>query len=122
MQRRYFGIQLAKAKKKKQIQLKCEYQDCTNGFVGYPNAKYCKDHKNPKSRITTKEKIQSEICFFEFEHNFENQTIIERSCDLKGCTVVYKLNIYPTQKIYPKFCDEHRNEFKRKYFIERLKR
>jgi len=34
-------------------------------------------------------------------------------CALEGCDHQFEVKIYPRQFIYPKYCPEHRNEYKR---------
>jgi hypothetical protein len=34
-------------------------------------------------------------------------------CALEGCEHQFEVKIYPRQYIYPKYCPEHRNEYKR---------
>lgn len=35
------------------------------------------------------------------------------NCALEGCDHQFEVKIYPRQYIYPKYCPEHRNEYKR---------
>ena len=35
------------------------------------------------------------------------------NCELEGCDHQFEVKIYPRQYIYPKYCPEHRNEYKR---------
>jgi hypothetical protein len=35
------------------------------------------------------------------------------NCALEGCDNQFEVKIYPRQYIYPKYCPEHRNEYKR---------
>jgi hypothetical protein len=35
------------------------------------------------------------------------------NCALEGCQNQFEVKIYPRQYIYPKYCPEHRNEYKR---------
>jgi hypothetical protein len=111
-------MQLPKYKKKKREKLKiCQEPGCGKEFIGHPIAKYCPDHRNISNR-TRKVKIYESVDVknFVFSHNFTDVTEIERACSLPGCNRRYILKIYPKQKIYPKFCEEHRNDFKRKLF------
>ncbi len=115
-------LSLAIAKKKKKRKLNCKEPGCEQVFFGYPNAKYCVEHKDIKNRAVgqiPKPKIILEDEHFVFPHEVETPTIIEKQCFCTGCYNSYRIEIYPGQKIYPKYCEDHRNKFKRKYFLER---
>ena len=40
------------------------------------------------------------------------------TCALDGCTKEFEVRVWPFVRIYPKYCEEHRNEYKRKRFIK----
>jgi hypothetical protein len=44
------------------------------------------------------------------------------NCDLEGCTHQFEVKIYPRQYIYPKYCPEHRNEYRRIRHLELINR
>ncbi len=35
------------------------------------------------------------------------------NCALEGCDHQFEVKIYPRQYVYPKYCPEHRNEYRR---------
>lgn len=40
------------------------------------------------------------------------------TCTLPGCGRVFHFIIFPDVTIYPRFCEDHRSEFRRKLFLE----
>lgn len=53
-------------------------------------------------------------------HNFTQS--VERTCEcqLMGCTQSFAITLVPNQALYPKYCESHRSEFRRKDFLRRL--
>lgn len=53
-------------------------------------------------------------------HNFGKA--VERSCEcmLMGCARTFPVTLIPNQVLYPKFCPDHRSEFRRQDFLRRL--
>ena len=81
-------MQLPKYKKKKRIKLKvCQEPGCGREFWGHPIAKYCELHRDIKK------------------------------CCLEGCNELFTIRVFPKQYIYPRFCEEHRNDFKRANYL-----
>jgi hypothetical protein len=54
-------------------------------------------------------------------HNFRIETQRECSCALLGCDRAFKITLIPNQALYPKYCESHRSEFRRRHFLERQK-
>jgi hypothetical protein len=52
-----------------------------------------------------------------FQHKFIEATDVEFTCQLSGCNRKYMLKVIPKLFIYPKYCEEHRSEFKRAFFL-----
>jgi hypothetical protein len=48
-----------------------------------------------------------------FKHTYTEVVTMVMDCALEGCTHQFEVKIYPRQFIYPKYCPEHRNEYKR---------
>jgi hypothetical protein len=48
-----------------------------------------------------------------FRHSFTEVSTMVMDCALDGCENQFEVKIYPRQYIYPKYCPEHRNEYKR---------
>lgn len=110
----------------------CKFPGCEIHFEGRGLEKYCKEHRKKEYyRILyfDKYKKENEPSITELKKN--NQIIKHKSCHtftvnsicaLEGCNNHFKINVTPGNFVYPKFCPEHRNEFKRKMFVERNKK
>jgi len=44
------------------------------------------------------------------------------SCALEGCDHQFEVKVYPRQYIYPKYCPDHRNEYKRVRHLQQIGR
>jgi len=53
-------------------------------------------------------------------HNFGKA--VDRSCEcmLMGCAQTFCVTLIPNQVLYPKYCPDHRSEFRRQDFLRRL--
>ncbi len=117
-------MQLPKYKKKKREKLKiCQEPGCGREFWGHPIAKYCELHRDIRSRkrkkrVYEKVDVKNQI----FTHKFYEVTDVEFTCQLPGCNQKYVIRVFPKQHIYPKYCPEHRNEFKRDSFLRKQQR
>ncbi len=115
--RKETSVQLPKYKKKKRIKLKiCQY--CGKEFWGHPIAKYCELHRDVKQREKTKKSPEPGDSNNK-THSHELIEVVEETwtCELDGCDKTYVVKIFPKQYVYPRFCDEHRNEFRRRNWI-----
>ncbi len=115
-------MQLPKYKKKKREKLKiCQEPGCGREFIGHPIAKYCELHRDLSNR-TRKVKTYDPVDKnnFIFDHNFTDVTNIVRLCAVPGCSRQYSIKVFPKQKIYSKFCEKHRNDFKREIFLKEV--
>jgi len=114
-------MQLPKYKKKNKSASKlkiCQEPGCGKEFLGHPISKYCELHRDLQNRIRNKKKpedvqVKNQI----FNHTFNHPTDIEFVCDLPNCDNKFVVTILPKQYVYPKYCKEHRNEFKRNNFL-----
>lgn len=111
-------MQLPKYKKKKRIKLKvCQEPGCGREFLGHPIAKYCELHRDIKHRQKRKKVIEAvDVKNMVFKHSYSEVMDVEFSCQLPGCANLYMVRVYPKQYVYPKYCLEHRNEYRRKAF------
>lgn len=110
-------MQLPKYKKKKRIKLKiCQY--CGKEFWGHPIAKYCELHRDVKQREKTKKSPEPGDSNNK-TYNHDLIEVLEENwiCELDGCGNSYVVKIFPKQYVYPRFCEEHRNEFRRRNYI-----
>lgn len=53
-------------------------------------------------------------------HNFKHTVARTCECQLMGCTGSFAITLVPNQALYPKYCENHRTEFRRKDFLRRL--
>lgn len=53
-------------------------------------------------------------------HNFRKA--VEKTCDcqLLGCRQEFAITLVPNQVLYPKYCHEHRSEFRRDTFLKQF--
>ena len=112
-------MQLPKYKNKKRIKLKvCQEPGCGREFWGHPIAKYCDDHRDIKQRQKQKKDVDNiESRNIIIRHNYTEVMEVPFRCCLSGCKEVFSIKLYPKQFVYPRFCLEHRNDFKRANFI-----
>jgi hypothetical protein len=107
-----------KKRKKRQKLIKCYYEGCTKEFMGYPATKYCDFHRDIKNRKSVKKVKQFTDFNLMVKHQHLEPVETDLKCELKGCKQKYKVILLPKLFIYPKYCEAHRNEFKRKSFLE----
>ena len=53
-------------------------------------------------------------------HNFQAEVAKKCRCALQGCERAFGITLIPNQVLYPKFCVEHRNEFRREFHLQQL--
>jgi hypothetical protein len=53
-------------------------------------------------------------------HNYRKS--VERSCEcrLLGCRQDFRIALIPNQVLYPKYCEEHRSEYRRQNFLRQF--
>ena len=52
-------------------------------------------------------------------HNYQAEVIKHCACALPGCGNTFALVLIPNQILYPKFCREHRTEYRREFHLQR---
>ncbi len=97
----------------------CQYEGCGTIFFGIAVTKYCEKHRQDKYRIRKKPKLrpiheENQLV----HHSYTKATEIDCTCGLEGCSSNFSVTILPRQEVYPKYCIEHRNEFRRKQFLK----
>ena len=113
------GINLADTKDRnttpKQIVSKICYEvGCEKEYFGHRITKYCEFHRNPRNRakkasIKTDVTIDNQI----FLHNFVESADIVFTCALEGCLEEFEIRVIPKINIYPKYCENHRSQYRR---------
>ena len=117
-------MQLPKSRRRQKLrEKKCCYPDCGKVFYGIHISKYCPEHRQDKFRIRKRSKPEDvNIKNSTLEHDYTEVTTMRMSCALEGCSNQFELRVYPRQYIYPKYCPEHRNEYKRIRHLRKLGR
>jgi len=102
---------------------RCMYPGCDKIFHGIHISKYCVEHRKDMYRIRKRTKPE--------DVNLKNQTIQHRyttvveqtmTCALEQCENQFTIKIFPRQYIYPKFCPDHRNEYRRERHLRLIGR
>lgn len=109
----------------------CQFPGCGDKFMGRGKTKYCDEHRLAKyrSRLYGIPKDLTPV----YDHNGTqvkvsdlNKTIKHSECiaslvelQCECCQRPYNVTILPSQFIYPKYCEEHRNEYKRNLYNSR---
>lgn len=98
---------------------KCQFPGCEESFMGRGKTKYCAEHqKSVYRKILYKKNDNFGGGIINIPHSeFEIRTI-SRVCGLDGCDEMYDITLIPGVDEYPNYCVEHRNEYKRKRFLE----
>lgn len=101
----------------------CGFPGCKVKFKGRGKTKYCDEHRKQKYKkilYQPKKKKSLGDANQKIKHKFTESTDTIRTCALEGCEREYKLRLIPNQEVYPKYCPEHRNEWKREIFTRKL--
>jgi len=102
---------------------KCLYPGCGRPFHGIHISKYCVEHRKDMYRIRKRTKPE--------DVNLKNQTIQHKyttvveqtmNCALEQCENQFTVKIFPRLYVYPKFCPDHRNEYKRERHLRQIGR
>lgn len=104
---------------------KCGFPGCKVVFMGTGKSRYCIEHRHRKYRkIIDADKIFAKKAEEEarnpnqtIKHTYTNPTMLLMKCKLEGCNKEFEVKIFPSVYVYPKFCKEHRNEYKRNLFV-----
>jgi hypothetical protein len=108
-------MQLPKSRRRQKLrEKKCQYPGCGKIFFGIHISKYCPEHRQDRYRIRKRTKPEDvNIKNQTFKHNYTEVVTMVLECALEGCNNQFEVKIYPRQYVYPKYCPEHRNEYKR---------
>ena len=108
----------------------CGFPGCQEKFMGRGKTKYCEEHRKQEYRSKLYSKPKGESAVKDGDGNFintsdVNQTIkhsyteaVETELKCACCGKRYHVTLIPSQFIYPKYCEEHRNEFKRNRYTQ----
>lgn len=109
----------------------CAFPDCTETFFSTACSRYCPEHRKKEYR----KQIEASGCTRKSKNTmlrktiensnqtithtfFENHTISVK-CGLDGCSNQFNIELIAGNNVYPKYCSEHTNQYKRELFIKR---
>jgi len=117
-------MQLPKSRRRQKLrEKKCQYPGCGKVFFGIHISKYCPEHRQDRYRIRKRTKPEDvNIKNQTYKHSFTEVMEMKMECALEGCEQQFEIKVYPRQYVYPKYCNEHRNEFKRIRHLTRIGR
>jgi hypothetical protein len=106
----------------------CSFPGCQEIFMGTAKSKYCLEHRKKEYRkIIDEGKVEKKKLDEISNNNNQNQIIKHEfsesvtmvlPCQLEGCQEEFTIKVYPKTFLYPKYCPQHRNSFKRKMFLK----
>jgi hypothetical protein len=119
-----FSMQLPKSCRRQKLrEKKCLYPDCGKVFFGIHVSKYCPEHRQDGYRIRKKTKPEDvTVKNRTIEHSYTEVVTMTMNCSLEGCNKKYEVKIFPRQNIYPKYCPDHRNEYRRTRLLMQIGR
>lgn len=117
-------MEIAKQAAARSEQTTCEFKGCKNVFLRtHHNMKYCSSpeciaaRSAARTRVITKDPDADNLVLAK---TFDSGHIILVQCHATGvngrCTDYYQIIYDKQRKIYPKFCPQHRNAYRRQRF------
>lgn len=105
---------------------KCAFPGCKKSFKGTGKSRYCPEHRKRKYRkIIDAGKKEAKLAEEEIKnpnqtlkHQYTDSIIVSMKCKLEGCNNNFDIKVIPNIFVYPKFCPDHRNEYKRNLFLK----
>lgn len=113
-----------KTRMKKKWKL-CQEPGCNKEFFDYAVAKYCPPHRDQNLRRRRRWKAGPDLV---------NQPVQARTpvtgdtidmiykCQLPGCRNEFRVKQFPGMAVIPRYCPDHRSEYKREHFTRMLQR
>ena len=113
-------VDVPKTHRPEKIKLKkCCFPDCEEYFCGTGFSKYCPEHRKREYRKVidklNKKEVITENPNQYYKHDLVKPGIVKFECSL--CKCVFEVLVYPNIFVYPKYCETHRNEYKRNLWI-----
>jgi len=97
----------------------CAFPGCDVIFIGRGKAKYCDEHRKAKYRKELYKKNDNDgEANIRIEHNEIYATTELKTCALDGCDNTFEILLVPRIFEYPRYCEEHRNPYKRNTYIK----
>jgi len=97
----------------------CQYVGCKKWYRGTGFSKYCMEHRKREYHKPIKSEKKEDNVNLKYEHIDIESSIVTMKCNLDGCKKEYQVQILPGVFVYPRYCEEHRNEHKRKIFLNK---
>lgn len=100
---------------KEKITKRCAHNDCENFVFGTDRKKYCDIHntRSFRKKRNPKKQIENNIIITVNNVDIQKKKLF---CCLDGCKKEYVVFTSSDIRTYPKYCEEHRNNHKRKMF------
>ena len=86
------------------------------GKVGDVEKAILAEMAKPRSNLIERVTRHNQI----FLHNYRQAVDRACGCQLLGCRQEFTITLIPGQVLYPKYCDEHRSEYRRGHFLRQL--
>lgn len=123
-------MEIAKSRKKMSWK-ECAYPFCSNTFYGSQFQKYCNDDRCNEMRQAARPRVRKKDK--EADNRIIPKIVLSRAISMKKgtlwlsckardasgkkCGKRFSVNLNARQSVYPKFCEEHRNAYKRKRYM-----
>ena len=111
---------------KKTFTKQCQYPSCDEEYIGVGASKYCGEHRKQEYKkhiLKLKDKAVKE----EIEFNNKSNTTIIHEFDkatpkmmMCPCGAIFDVMLIPGVTKYPKYCNEHRNIYRRQQLEMKL--
>ena len=112
---------MAKHKTQKLKEKVCQFPGCGDIFIGKGKAKYCEEHRKAKYRKELyKQNDNDGEAIIRIEHHELYATHVTKTCELEGCDETFDILLVPRVYDYPRYCEEHRNSYKRAMYRKML--
>lgn len=103
----------------KKVEKVCQFPECNEVYFGTGHSKYCPEHRKSEYRKfidqekneEEKEKRRLSNSNQTIKHSFTECKLIKVLCPT--CGRDFEVLVMPNVYVYPKYCDLHRNEWKR---------
>lgn len=118
-------MNLSKKKRKTiLIDKKCCFPDCNVVFKGTGKSKYCPEHRDKKYRkiidanklYRKNSNVKDSLVNVIIKHNYTSPIEVKKNCEC--CGKEFSITLYPEIYVYPRYCEDHRNEYKRLFYMK----
>ena len=91
----------------------CQYPDCGASYMGTGFSKFCLEHRKPEYKKTKPEEVVDDRNNQIYTHNLKEAQFVTFTC---VCGKPFEVLVFPNTYVVSKYCEEHRNEFRRENF------